>query len=462
MRPALNTTIVLGALGLALACEACSPREEEAQAGTRSPSIVNGAVDTGHPEVGLLQTTTGTCTATVISPRAILTAAHCVWDKAAGSFKEGPGAAFVPTLAGSARPDAASAVEVYHLTPHPDAAEAMRGYFLKQLTINEGDVAVGFLAREVEITPAALTASAPVAWDRLTLVGFGLTAEKANDLGTRRVASNDISFPWDIQDHLFKYRGSWWNEGTICSGDSGGPSYHQRDGRAYLVGVHSWSTCEATTVDSAIAGDMRVDVYRDWVTSQVASPPPPPLPVVTFTSPQPAATQALPPSFAVQAAVVSSYPVSELAVTLDGASRGATPLVADPLDSTRRTAAVALAGLAPGSHALRLTATDRAGLSGEAELVFKVALPPDAGAGPSAPDAGPSEAGPARPDLIPAAPELGAWPPLPAAPAPTPAPGALDGGCVLAAGERPAVSPSWGALLLALVAWSLARVRRRR
>ena len=61
-----------------------------------------------------------------------------------------------------------------------------------------------------------------------------------------------------------------------------------------------------------------------------------------------------------------------------------------------------------------------------------------------------------------AAPELGAWPPLPAAPAPTPAPGALDGGCVLAAGERPAVSPSWGALLLALVAWSLARVRRRR
>src|SRR5690242_3824524 len=90
----VRSSLVTACLLFALACEQQLPREPDI--GREVEPIIGGQIDTGDPAVALIvfadDSGAFTCTGTLISPTAILTAGHCVvrnaecnspWDSSA-------------------------------------------------------------------------------------------------------------------------------------------------------------------------------------------------------------------------------------------------------------------------------------------------------------------------------------------------------------------------------------------
>lgn len=207
------------------------------------PAVTNAAIDPGDPHVVAVQFrhltcgpgATPDCTGTLVAPRVVVTAAHCVDNSPPEGFQ-----VFVGT-------DVDAAGEVVYVTdlePHP----------LYDPVSLENDLAVLVLAAPLPHPPAPLLASLDdAAVGRLArVVGFGADSSTGVP-GVKRTGAATITAVADASFDIAP------GPSMSCHGDSGGPVFLDVDGVEYLAGV----TSSGDPACVSHGTNVRVDVHRD-------------------------------------------------------------------------------------------------------------------------------------------------------------------------------------------------------
>lgn len=299
--------------------------DEAGPLGEAQRPIINGQVDDTHRAVVALTVQEygynfSFCSGTVIAPRAVLTAGHCVDES---GIQPSQMSVFFGTTVG----DGSKSVRVTSATVHPN-------YYVRNDGAPMFDVAVLQLAEDAPVPP--------VAWQRkplddisgrtVTLVGYGVTnASRQSGDGTRRVVDLAVT----QMDGTFIYYGDGY-KGT-CQGDSGGPMFLDVNGTLTIVGVTSWGDQSCVQ----LGGNTRVDIYSDFIAPLAK------LPVdLTINSPPDGATVG--GLFDVDVTASSLAGVAEVDVFVDGVIMGAA--VAPPF-------VFALSGLDDGQHVIQVRGT---------------------------------------------------------------------------------------------------------
>ncbi len=239
------------------ACEAVAPEPS-----VRTLAVTGGAPDTDHLATAALVTVSPLCgalgpppapfcTGTLVAPRVLLTAAHCLDESLLTTTR----------VVFGARVDAADAA----------VARPVRAYVHPDHESGRNDVALLVLDEAVALAPVALASAALGQGDvgrTVTVVGFGLDdTGPAGVTGTRRGGTARISAV-SAEDFTIVAAPA-----MSCGGDSGGPVFVDQAGTEVVAGITSTGgpTCR-------LGLNERVDAFRGFLDAAIAevqaSPPP--------------------------------------------------------------------------------------------------------------------------------------------------------------------------------------------
>ncbi|MFE5870079.1 trypsin-like serine protease, partial [Streptomyces roseifaciens] len=197
------------------------------------------------------------CSAALVAPQWLITAASCFADDPAQSYKVAPGAPKLPAKAVIGRtdltPNGGSEAQVVELVPRDDR-----------------DLVMAKLAKPVTGTvPVGLGTQAPVVGEDVWLTGHGRTKDEwVPDL------VHYGQFTVDKAENTTFNLASKSSGATACKGDTGGPALRNAGGRYELVGVNgrSWQGgCLGSDPKETRTGAVgtRVDDIVGWVREQV-------------------------------------------------------------------------------------------------------------------------------------------------------------------------------------------------
>lgn len=227
----------------------CAAEQEEQPAEDTSSTeseIVGGSLTSSYASVGALVTADGFpfCTGTVIAPRVVVTAAHCLAEPGTSAtgirFALGPDAS---------RPT--SVLRVRRIAYHPQ-------YDAQQI---KNDIGVVILSADAPVAPAGVNTSMTSSWvgKSLTFVGYGVTnGNTQTGAGKKRVVTIPVSQVGATQ-FAYATRGK-----NTCNGDSGGPAFaSDASGNLTVVGVTSYGDAGCTSYGV----DTRVDAFKSFIGS---------------------------------------------------------------------------------------------------------------------------------------------------------------------------------------------------
>jgi trypsin len=291
---------------LALALPSVAAARGEAQA-----SIIGGrgATIEEFPSLAYIEARQGktgfSCTGTVVAPRVVLTAAHCVEDLERGSFTP-PGRYAVAT--GTANPGKALPENVFRVVE----THVFPGFDPGSL---RGDASVLILDRPTSAPPIALAGPADAALyaggASLQLAGWGLTkANSVNGPDSLRAAAMVVQSPSFCNQKTQRYYPPFSNASQFCTldvpakrsggcfGDSGGPGIGVRpDGTPVELGIISTGGPFCNTKFPNVL--TRVDFVSGWVSEWIAATEAGgPQPVFDPNTPFPLMTRPVAESFA--------------------------------------------------------------------------------------------------------------------------------------------------------------------
>jgi hypothetical protein len=224
--------IALASIGSALEAGA-DPR-----IGTERAPIVAGEPTADYPAT--VQVTRGGafCSGTLVAPRTVLTAGHCIDPPL-----DGQGA----VTFGDDTGEAGQRVAIERATVHPEVDLAL-------LTLVDPAPALPMPLFTGDVDDHL---GEPVA-----LVGFGVTGDLASDPGSKRRGWSRIDHATDVKLYTgYDEQGAW-----VCHGDSGGSVVLEVGDLGQLAGVVSTGAPECGTPPN---GHVRVDAQADWIAAGV-------------------------------------------------------------------------------------------------------------------------------------------------------------------------------------------------
>ncbi len=235
-------------LGVAAVVAVASCNASEAPSGPatneRAQAVIGAELSTNDPAVVALVANGGRvfCTGTLVSPRVVVTAAHCI-DDGGSSFA---------VLFGNDAAAGGVQVDVQRVKAHP----------LWTGNLNGGND-IGLLliaAAQPTITPIVLNRTVPTIGGDYRVVGFGIHDRDTRELdGKKRTAIMKMIGFTSTYVELDDRDPANAPDTAICQGDSGGPGFITADGVERIAGVHSYSIQGCTNP----SGDSRIDLFTE-------------------------------------------------------------------------------------------------------------------------------------------------------------------------------------------------------
>jgi secreted trypsin-like serine protease len=223
-----------------------------------------------------VQATAGyACTGTVVAPRVILTAGHCVQDVESSSIVEPGGIAVATGVSNLTKIPQADVSDVVQVLAYPNFDP----------TKLQGDAGLLILAAPVAAPPLAMATGADVALydpgDELTIAGWGIdnrdTGHAPNQLQAATVPVEEAGrckrgvrrfYPFFDPTHQVCTLDVPGLHVTACHGDSGGPAIATRsDGTPVEIGVTSLGDGSCNPSSPAVL--TRVDQISTWAQSWI-------------------------------------------------------------------------------------------------------------------------------------------------------------------------------------------------